>query len=689
MAHLRTVLFAALICFSAMALAKTDYPATKKAPVKETLHGVTIVDNYRWLEDGKNPEVAKWTEAQNQFTMKKIGAIPETEKIYSRLKEIWNFDRMDMPVPRGDKLFYTKKIGLQNQGALYMKKGNAEKIVLDPNTLNKEGTTTIDWWYASKNGKMVAYGLSENGSEQSVLHIIDTETGKNLDTPISGCRYASVGWLPDDSGFYYTRKLDGQKSNEIDSFQTIRFHKLGTDPEKDEIIANTTIKEAIIVSSISDDGNWLLISEYKGSSGKARLTLYNAKTKKTTALVDNFDNIYNGEIYKENLYLMTDKDNSLNYKVVKINLKNMKWETFIPEEYASVIQNFTISADRLVVAYMEDVISKVKIFDLKTAKSYEIKFPVIGSLDGLSGETEKGDIYFGYSSFAYPPTIFKYDGQKLAQFFQANVKADPSIIETKQVFYTSKDGTKIPMFIVHKKGIELNGKNPTIIVGYGGFNVSYNPYFSSNNFIWLEKGGIIAVANIRGGGEYGEKWHSEGMMAKKQNCFDDFAWAMKYLTENKYTNPKKLGIKGGSNGGLLTGAMVTQFPELFEAALVAVPLLDMLRFQKFLIGRYWVSEYGSADDAEQFKYIYKYSPYHNVKKGLKYPTVFLTAGENDSRVDPLHAKKMAALLQDETTSENPIYLYVETKAGHGQGVSTEVTMRENAMIWSFFFKELF
>ena len=668
---------------------KWNYPETERKLVKDTYFGIEVEDNYRWLEENDKEPVQNWTKAQNEFTEKTVFGWDQPGKIEKRLAEVWNYDKMMTPEKRGDKLFFRLLTGLQNQPALYVQTGDEKKVLVDPNTLSKEGTTAMDWWYVSPNGKYIAYGLSENGSEQSSLYILDVESGEHVDKPIDGCRYASVGWLPDDSGFFYSRKLDGKNPEEIDMEQTIRFHKLGTESSEDPVIAKSSIKEAIIVSTIGDKGKWLLISEYKGSSGKAKLLLYNVETKETKTVVDNYDNIYDGLIFDGYIYLKTDKDNALSWKIDRVNCETLEWENVVPAHEKDVIDYFAVSNGKLLITYMHDVAGKVVLVDIDSKESKEIKLPVLGTVMGLSANAETDEIFLSFSSFAYPPAVLKYtDSEGLAVFWQAEVPAKVDDIVTEQVFYKSKDGTDVPMFIVYKKGLKKDGKSHCMLKGYGGFNVTYPMYFSSSNLVWLETGGVLAIANIRGGGEYGEKWHRAGMLDKKQNTFDDFAWAMKYLAQKGYTSKEKLAIWGGSNGGLLTGAMLTQYPELFQAALVAVPLLDMLRFHKFLIGRYWVSEYGSSDNEEQFKYILKYSPYQNIKKGGKFPAAMLTAGEHDSRVHPLHAKKMAAALQYENTSDNPIFLWVETKAGHGQGKSTQARIRETAMELGFFLKML-
>lgn len=668
--------------------AKWDYPETAREIAVDNYFGTEIEDPYRWLEENENQAVQNWTEKQNSFTEKTIFGWEQASKIEKRLTELWNYDKMNTPVKKGKNIFYTFLKGLQNQPVLFVQFENGEKKELvNPNTINVEGTTAMDWWYASPTGKYVVYGLSEDGSEQSVLHILDVETMEKVDTPIDGCRYASVGWMPDESGFFYSRKLDGETPGEIDTEQSIRFHKIGENPEDDEVIAKGTIKEGIIVSTIDNEGKWLLITEYMGSSGKAKLDIYDIASKTTRNFAD-FDSIYDGKIYNGNIYLKTDKDNALNWKIEKVNCETLEWSTVVPEHEKDVIEYFTISNGSLLLVKMHDVASKVLLVDIDGKNEREIKLPALGNIQGLSANHATPEIFMSFSSFAYPPAIFEYSENELKTFWKADVPIDTSQIVTEQVFFESKDKTKIPMFIIYKKGLEKNGKNHTFLRGYGGFNVSYPMYFSVVNSVWIETGGVMAIANIRGGGEYGEKWHRAGMLDKKQNTFDDFAYSMKYLSDNKYTNPQKLAIWGGSNGGLLTGAMVTQFPELFKAAIVAVPLLDMLRFHKFLIGRYWVSEYGSSDDETQFNYILKYSPYHNIKKDGKFPATLFTAGEHDSRVHPMHAKKMAAALQHENKSNNPIFLRVEMKAGHGQGKSSTARIKESAMELGFFLKML-
>lgn len=666
---------------------KIAYPPAKRGEVVDTYFGTKVADPYRWLENNEDPEVKKWTAAQNKLTATTLDSYPQTKKFAEQLKKIWNYDKMKVPVARGNKLFYRMTKGLQNQPVLYVNDGS-ERVLIDLNTINKEGTTAMDWWYVSPKGNFIAYGLSENGSEQSVLHIMNTADGSTVDTPISGCRYASVGWMPDESGFFYTRKLDGKDPKEIDVDQSIRFHKIGDDPEKDSVIQQAALKEAILVSTIGNEGKWLLLTEYKGSSGKAKLWVYDIVAKKTTVLVDNYDDIWDGGIYNGTVYLKTAKDGALNWKIMAANPKTAVMKELVPAHEKDVIDSFALSNNRILISYMHDVASHLFSFALDGSDKKEIELPTLGSVHAVSGEGSEKEAFISFSSYGYPPAIFKYGGTTLTKFWQAKVDVKTDDIVTEQVFFPSKDGTKIPMFIIYKKGIKKDGSNPMILKGYGGFNVSYPLYFSSTNVVWINNGGVLAIANIRGGGEYGEEWHQTGMLLKKQNVFDDFAAAMTYLSAEKWTSPKKLAIWGGSNGGLLTGAMMVQFPELFRVALVAVPLLDMLRFHKFLIGRYWVSEYGSSENEEQFHYINKYSPYHNVKKDIKYPSALLTAGEHDSRVHPLHAKKMAAELQWATGSTNPILLWIETKAGHGQGKSTDARILEASRELGFFLHEL-
>jgi len=669
------------------------YPATRIETVYDNYHGITIADDYRWLEDNNDPEVMEWTDAQNAFTEEFIGSLPQTAVIEARLREIWKFEKMEVPARKGDRLFYKKTRGLQNQGVLYVLMNGAEKALVDPNVLNKEGSTAIDWWYTSPKGKYAAYGLSENGSEQSVFHLMEVDSGKDVDTPIPGCRCSIVGFTPDETGFYYTRELDGAGKGALDAEQSIMYHKIGAKPDNDVVIMKSILQEGTISSLISADGRWILLMNRRGSSGSSKLWIVDTKKRETMVLVDNDDTIFKGAYFlKGKLYIMSNKDHSPNFRIDMVDPATLKWKPVVAQDEKAVLTDFAVTNDRLALLYLQDVVSHLKISNANGKDVKEIALPALGAVHDISGSAGERELYIRFSSFAYPMSILKYDAGTpeagLTLFYRPNRKVDPNVLETKQVFYTSKDGTKVPMFIVHKKGLVLNGQNPTLLTGYGGFNIISEPRYSTDNFIWFEAGGVFAVANIRGGGEYGEKWHQAGMLENKQNCFDDFAWAMKYLIDNKYTNPKKLAVQGGSNGGLLIGAMITQYPELFSAALVAVPLLDMLRFQKFMTGRNPVSEYGSAEDAAQFPYIYKYSPYHNIKKQFAYPAVLLTTGNNDSRVDPMHAKKMAAMLQRENSSTAPILLWVDMKAGHGPGKPTDAGIRDSTMAWSFFFEEL-
>ncbi len=686
-----------------------NYPSTEKRDYSYTIHGEEIEDPYTWLEDSEDSEVIKWTEAQNEFTEKTVFSWSETKKFKKRLSELYRYDSMSTPVKRNNRIFYSFKKGLQNQPVYYVEEGEEKRELVNPNELSEDGTTAMDWVYVSPEGNYIAYGLSEHGSEQSVLHIMDVETGEKVDEPITGCRYASVGWLPDESGFYYTRKLDGDNQKEIDEKQSIRFHEIGTDPEEDEIIAESDIPEAIFVSTIDNEGKWLVIAQYKGSSRRPRLWLYDIENEEKRDVVDNYEHMYEPLVHDGYIYLRTNRDGALNWKIDRVDCETLEWETFIPENDKDILDGFTVGADMIYLKYMRDVASRLVAVNTGSGKREDVELPVLGTIFSLSTDPNSRELFLKFSSYAYPPTIFKYDMKaidkveassaeappsveepeyKLSKFWQAELPVETDSLKIEQIFYSSKDGTKVPMFVVYKKGLEKNGENHTMVKGYGGFNVTYPMYFSSTNYAWIETGGILVIANIRGGGEYGSEWHKAGMMHNKQNTFDDFAWALKHLIKENYTSPEKIAIWGGSNGGLLTGAMITQYPELFKAALVAVPLLDMLKFHKFLIGRYWTSEYGNPDKKEDFDYIKKYSPYHNIEDGGEYPAVMLTAGDHDSRVHPFHAKKMTARLREKNSSDNPILLWVERKAGHGQGKPTEARINEAAMQIGFFLRML-
>jgi prolyl oligopeptidase len=671
-------------------------PQTKISPVVDTVHGEIITDPYRWLEDGEDLEVQKWIEEQNEYTRFWLDRFPQWSSIYKRLEELMSIGYLGTPLVRGDRIFNRKRSGTENQPVLYLRKGleGSPDMVIDPNTWSEDGTIAMDWWVPSDDGSLIAYGASMGGSEKSTLYIRDVSTGKDLSDTIPYTRYADVAWLKDKSGFYYTRyPAPGMVPEGDDNYyQHVFFHKLGTSYKDDPLIfGEGRPKEEMPGISISPDGGYLLLSLWQGWS-KSEIYFKDLKEgKEFIPVVKGLEGLFWGQILDHTLYLFTNHK-APHYHIYAVDLKNPEpenWKELIPESDA-ILQNFDIVNNHLVVEAMENAYSRLRIYTLKGEFKKEIALPTMGTVFGLQGEWDSRDLFFGFQSFFIPNTVYHYDMEsgKLKVFDQLKTDLDFSGFEHKQVWYKSKDGTRVSMFIVHKKDLNLNGKNPTLLEGYGGFNASETPYFSEGVYFWLENGGVFALPNLRGGGEYGEEWHKAGMFGNKQNVFDDFISAAEWLIDNGYTNSKKLAISGASNGGLLVGAALTQRPDLFQTVVCRVPLLDMLRYHKFDIARLWIPEYGSAEKPEEFEYLYAYSPYHHVQKGKEYPAVLLTAGTSDSRVNPLHASKMAALLQSTTSSDRPILLRVESKAGHGQGKPFSKRIQERTDIYSFLLWQL-
>jgi prolyl oligopeptidase len=676
--------------------AKLKPPQTKVSPVVDTVHGELITDPYRWLEDGTDPQVQKWTEEQNAYTRFWLDRFPQRDVIHNRLEELMSIGYLGTPVVRRNHIFNKRRTGTQNQPILYMRDGlkNPPRVVIDPNKWSEDGTKAMDWWVASDDGKLIAYGVSEGGSEKSTLFVRDVSSGINLPDTIPYTRYADIAWLKDNSGFYYTRypAPGSVPAGEENYHQHLFFHKLGTSPDEDPLIfGEGRPKEEMPGVSISRDNRYLLLSLWQGWSKSEIYFKDLTKGTEFIPVVKDMEGLFWGQILDHTLYLFTNYK-APHYHIYAVDLKNPQpenWKELIPEGDA-ILQNFDIVGNHLVVEAMENAYSRIRIYTLTGELKKEIALPTMGSVYGINGEWDSNALFFGFASFFLPITLYHYDMEsgELEIFDRLKTDLDFSGFEHKQVWYSSKDGTKISMFIVYKKGVKLNGRNPTLLAGYGGFNVSETPYFSEGVYFWLENGGVFALPNLRGGGEYGEKWHQAGMFGNKQNVFDDFIWAAKWLIENGYTSPEKLAISGGSNGGLLVGAALSQRPDLFQAVVCRVPLLDMVRYHKFDIARLWIPEYGSAEAPDQFKYLYDYSPYHHVQKGTDYPAVLLTAGTSDSRVNPLHARKMAALLQSATISDRPILLRVETKAGHGQGKPFSKRIHERTDIYSFLFWRL-
>src|SRR6266700_1146380 len=670
-------------------------------PLAETLHGTRIVDNYRWLEDGKNPETQKWVDAEMSYTRAVLDPLPGREQIHKRLTELLTIGNINVPQIGGKYYFYTRRDGMQNQPVLYVREGlnGQDRVVVDANQLAADGTIALDWFEPSEHGKYVAYGTSPSGSEMSTLHIIETKTGKLLPDLIERTRAASIAWKLDNSGFYYTRypkKGDVAEGQEVYN-RHVFYHALGSEPAKDPVIfGEGRDPEDWPEVELSNDGRWLGITVAQGWT-KTELYLQDLQAATPPVRITEGKNfLYSGQIFNGKLLITTNED-APRYRQFVVDASSSSranWKEIIPQNDA-VLQGVAVVNGLLLAQYEKNASSQLKLFDVDGKSRGEVGMPAIGSVFGLGGKWNRKEVFFAFHSFTIPDSIFQIDLATRGTSLWNKVDApgiDPAKYQVEQVWFNSKDGTRVPMFVFHKKGLELNGRNPTLLTGYGGFNVSLTPSFVGDRYLWLEHGGVFAVANLRGGAEFGEDWHRAGMLANKQNVFDDFIAAAEFLISQKYTDKNHLAIRGGSNGGLLMGAAFTQRPDLYRAVVCQVPLLDMLRYQNFQIAKLWIPEYGSSEDPKQFEWLYAYSPYHHVKEGTIYPAILFMTADTDTRVDPMHAKKMSALMQAEAANgqsrEHPILLRIDTKAGHGAGKPIAKQVEDLTDIYSFLFWQL-
>jgi prolyl oligopeptidase len=689
-------------------------PKAKVAPVEDTVQGHKIVDRYRYLENPNDPDTKLYVEQELSYTRSILDPLPGRDKINARLSQLLEIGTVDAPQMGGKYYFHTRREGDQNQPILYVREGlngafdgglnREDRVLLDVNKLAADGTIALDWWYASEDGKYVAYGTSPSGSEVSTLHVIETASGNLLPDSIDRTRAASLAWKHDNSGFFYTRyprKGDVPEGQEVYN-RHVFYHALGADPAQDPLIFGKGRDPDWWPNvTLSEDGRWLLIDEGHGWTKTEMFLKDLTSTDPPLEITTGKDFLYGADFFAGKLYITTNED-APHYRVFVADAAHAKrenWKEIIPQSDA-VLQGASVTGGKLLAQYEHNATSELKLFGLDGKKLADISLAAIGTVFSASGRYDRNEIFFGFQSFTVPPSIYRAEltkvdlsGVKSALWAKVDAPSiDPSAYDVRQVWYTSKDGTKVPMFVVSKKGIEKNGMNPTLLTGYGGFNVSVTPAFSRSMYLWMEHGGIYAVANLRGGAEFGEDWHRAGMLDKKQNVFNDFIAAGEFLIAQKYTDKGHLAIQGGSNGGLLMGAMITQRPDLFRAVVCQVPLLDMLRYQNFQIAKLWIPEYGSAEDAKQFEWLYAYSPYHHVKPGEEYPAILFMTGDTDTRVDPMHAKKMAALMQAEAkngaSKERPILLRIETKAGHGQGKPVTKQIEESTDIYSFLFWQL-
>ena len=673
-----------------------QYPSTPVSEAVDILHGESIPDPYRWLEDGDSAETRAWTERQNSLTESYLRAVQGREEIRRRLDELLAIGALSVPAPVRGRYFYQRRDGRQNQPVLYVREGlnGTDRVLVDPNHLSGAGTTALDWYYPSDDGRLLAYGLSEDGSEQSVLHVLNVDTGAQLSEHIPHTRTADLAWLPDGTGFYYTRyPASGEvPEGEQHYHRAVYFHRLDTEPAGDPQIFKPSEKEHWPGVSISPDGRWLLIGVAR-TFDQTDLYLQDlAAGAGPVAVARDLPATFDGEIAHGRLFLRTNLD-APTYRLYVVDPERPareSWREIVPPRDGAVLEGVRVAGERLALSYLERASSRLRLSDLDGGAMREIHLPTLGSLFGTGAEWNGRELFFGFSSYGVPPSVYRIDLSTDTQTLWQRVEADvdPELFEVSQVTVESKDGTGVSMFLVHRRGLVREGDNPVYLTGYGGFNISMSPAFSRSMLLWLEHGGVIAIPNIRGGGEYGEGWHQGGMLSRKQNSFDDFIAAAEWLIRERYTRPERLAAAGGSNGGLLMGAVLTQRPDLFRAIVIQVPLLDMLRYHRFLIARLWIPEYGSADDPEQFRWLRAYSPYHHVRSGVSYPAVLLATAESDSRVDPLHARKMAARLQASTSSDRPILLRLEARAGHGAGKPLSKVLDEMTDTWTFVFSEV-
>jgi prolyl oligopeptidase len=685
------------------------YPPSRIVDAFDIHFGVKVADPYRWLEDGQSPEVQTWLASQNKLARSYLDALPGRAALEKRYAQLLHIDTISAPGRAGDRYFYMKRKASEEKAVLYWRYAppvgtlfsDKEHVLIDPNQFVATNNASLGAAAASLDGKLLAYTLKPNNADEATLYVKDVESGKDLpDEVIEGAKYADPSWLPDGSGFVYTYLPPANPAHPEDrpGLAVVRYHKLGTDPKHDPVIhAKTGDPTKFIGAYVSRDGNWIFFEQDNGGN-RNDLYYQPLKGQPTADLADNWKPIvvgkdfsYSLEPWKGQAYILTNEDAS-RYRLFKVSLDNprrSKWREIVPESPTAVLQGAAVVGNHLVLDELENVTSQIEIRDLEGKLVRRLELPGIGTA-GVEGDPDYDELFYEFDNFTQPPEIFQTSVTDPAQKLWAKIDfpVDPSPYVVEQKFFTSKDGTKVPMFIVHRKDILLDGGTPFLIYGYGGFDINQLPAFWAGAYPWLEAGGGFAMVNLRGGGEFGEQWHQDGMLLKKQNVFDDCIAAAEYLIREGYTKPERLALRGGSNGGLLAGAVLTQRPDLFRAVVCEAPLLDMIRYPLFGSGKTWIPEYGSPDDPDQFKALYAYSPYHHVKPGTPYPSVLFCTPQNDDRVAPMHAFKMTAELQAATSSTNPILLRLETQSGHGGGDRVSKTIEYGTDIWGFLIHEL-
>lgn len=677
-----------------------EYPPSATTTQVDNYHGTTVADPYRWLENPDSPETRAWITAQNRLTFGFLESIPARDRIQARLTQLWDYEKYSIPFREGDRYFYFKNDGLQNQSVLYTLKSldAPPTVLLDPNQLSPDGTIALSGLELSDDGKLMAYGLSTAGSDWQEWRVRDVETGTDLPDRLQWIKFSGASWTKDGQGFFYSRYDEPDpkaKLEAVNYYQKLYYHKIGTPQTADVLVyERPNEKEWGFSGGVTEDGRYLIIAVWKGTDTRNLIFYKDLATADAPVveLIDSFEAEFDFVGNEGTRFWFRTDLAAPRSRLIAIDITQRdrtQWQELVPQT-DETLKGVNVVNDQFIALYLKDAQTQVNLFDLNGQPVRSVELPGIGSAGGFGGKRTDTETFYSFTSFTTPTTIYRYDlvtGQSTV-FRQPQVDFDPQAYETRQVFYTSKDGARVPMFIVHRKGLQLDGNNPTYLYSYGGFNVSLTPSFSVSNLVWLEMGGVYAMPNIRGGGEYGEEWHQAGMKHNKQKVFDDFIAAGEWLIANGYTRPAKLAIAGGSNGGLLVGACMIQRPDLFGAALPAVGVMDMLRFHKFTIGWAWTSEYGTPDDPEDFKVLYAYSPLHNLKPGVAYPATLITTADHDDRVVPAHSFKFAAALQAAHKGTAPVLIRIETKAGHGAGKPTAKLLEEGADKWAFLVKTL-
>ncbi len=707
MKHTARILF---FMFVAIALSRTlnaqetniVYPVTKTVDQIDEFHGTKVEDPYRWLEDDvrTSKDVAAWVESQNAVTFEFLKSIPQRDTIQKRMTELWNYEKIGAPFKRGGRYYFSRNDGLQNQNVLYQQEtlDSDAQVLLDPNAWSKDGTVALSGSAFSHDGRYVAYGIQDAGSDWNTWKIMEIETGKVLEDELKWVKFSGADWTPDSKGFFYARYPKPEEGAAFTSLNTnmkVYYHRVGTSQAADVLVyERPDHPEWGFQLNVSEDGRYLIITVWQGTDDRYRIVVKDLTEPYGLPyeLIDNFDHEYSFVGNDDQVLYFKTSLEAPQRRVIAIDLKKpaQKDWTEIIGQTDNAMESVGIVGNMFICSYLKDAKTQIRLHAMDGAFVREVEFPGIGTAAGFDGRRKDTDTFYSFSSFASPPTIYRYNmitGESKL-FRKADVKFNPDDYETSQVFYASKDGTKVPMFLCHRKGLKLDGTNPTLLYGYGGFNISITPTFSVSRITWMEMGGVLAVANLRGGGEYGQPWHKAGTKVNKQNVFDDFIAAAEWLIANKYTSPKKLAIQGRSNGGLLVGACMTQRPDLYGACLPGVGVMDMLRFQKFTAGRFWVDDYGSAENPEEFPALLKYSPYHNIKGGIQYPATMITTADTDDRVVPGHSFKFAAQLQASQSGTAPTLIRIETSAGHGAGKPTAKIIEESSDELAFLVKSL-